>query len=876
MTSTFRTLEIIVQASETPPYPVVARLVDSDQTASGLLSLPFNQAQLDRALNWIEDGLFDDDFVRQFGGQLFDALFAGAVGDLYRELRRLEATPPRLRIITSVSQAAQAPWELLYDHQRKSFVALDMPLVRGLPLAGEARPLAVAAYPLRVLLADSFPAGLPRVQGEAEVSDIRARLAGLTRQRRVETSRLPNATLSALQDMLREAAAAGQPYHVLHFIGHGRSDRQSGKAVLLLEADDGQPQEVAPAVLAPMLSEFGVKLAFLNACQSAQSSAFDLAEGFAPALLAAGIPCVIGMQVSVLDDAARQFAGEFYAALADNQPVDVALTHARRLALGKGSRRKADLAIPVCYLRPPSGQILELHPPETVPLTRATAGAWLAHNVQPGRLLRSVYGVLAVVATLLGLFLAVQALTPEKPLGEMTGDFNIAVAAFGKLDPQGRASASSAGRDFASNFADELKTHLDQTTQDNWTILMWGPDKTGEITGDTPAERQRNAQTWAEAHNANLVIYGNVRDGFTKSEVLPEFLVVNKQLAFAEELADHYQPQLGIELTGTDVSLRGNATTRGTLRSKLTAWADEIASFAQGLGYFNQNRFEDAQRFLTASVSEDDDDHAQWRKVVNLFRGSAAGELGQYDEAERFYDEALAIDPVYARALLGKAQIVFLRARQGCTLESQTDVEGLQEALRLYRQASTLRAEPEAEIAVKVNYFSGAAALCLAQATGDNEMTDALRFFGAVIDEYNARANDPSAQARIAYLAASAYLSRGGAYAQLSKKGADGENASWARADFEAAHAMTSQDDIKAVASWWLGELHLWNEACPLAADEIARGDAEIARFVEANPSARLDDAAYLRCSLTNKPARPCQTITLKLPTAIQCPAAAN
>lgn len=877
----FRTLEVIIQPrspavapDDAPRYPVVARLGDSDQTASSMLTLPFDTRQLEEAIKWIEDGLFDDDYVREYGGQLFDALFQGDVRQLYRSLRADRGAAPRVRLIIGDPGIARVPWELLFDRERQSFIALDAPLTRGLLLPESTRSLIASTLPLRVLIAEAFPRGVPKVSAKAESAGISRQLARLVRQRKVEVQRLPNASLGRLQNLLRKAAATGQPFHVLHFIGHGKSERHSGRSVLLLETDDGGPQETPPTVLAAMLAEFGVRLVFLNACQSAQSSAVDLAESFAPVLLGAGIPCVIGMQVNVLDSVARQFADEFYAAVADNQAVDVALTHARRLALGDGRRRKADMAIPVCYLRPPSGQILELQAPETVPLTRTTLLPWIGYNLRPGRLVRNVYGLAVVVATVLGLALGVVAVKDMLDPGKMNGDFNIAVAAFGKLDDQGQARQSSAGRGFANDLFDELETTIRQE-QPNFQV--WGPDDVPAITGDTREQRQQAAQVWAAEHNVNLLIYGNVQSQRTRSEILPEFLVSAKRLPFAQELAGHYDLDADIAVTGENVLIDDSVTAPDELRRKLLGWSGEISSFARGLGAFNQNRYDDAQQYLAASISENEDSsRAQWRKVVNLFRGSAAGSLGQYDEAETYFDQALAIDPTYARALLGKAQMVFLRARKECTQESQTDVEGLQQALRLYEQASTVRAEPEAEIQVKVNYFSGAPALCLGIATHDQTLAIPLHSFSAVIDEYLARANDTDAQGRIAYLAVSSYIARGTTYAVLSNLGINGDNVTKARADFEAARELASRADRKAVASWWLARLHLWSNACQAADDEIARGDREIEQFVKANPSTGVVDDASLRCAVATELATKCPSATFMIPSILQCPTGAN
>src|SRR5262249_24801636 len=140
------------------------------------------------------------------------------------------------------------------------------------------------------------------------------------------------------------------------------------------------------------------------ACQSTQVSALDLALGFAPALLRSGVPAVIGMQVTVLDAVATEFARDFYAALADNRPVDLALTDARQLARGSRQRRKADMGIPVCYLRTPNGQIFQIEPAAPAQPKRWTR-AWLRQNATPRRVVAGMIFVLSLIGTLVGLSL---------------------------------------------------------------------------------------------------------------------------------------------------------------------------------------------------------------------------------------------------------------------------------------------------------------------------------------------------------------------------------------------------------------------------------------------------------------------------------------
>ena len=460
-TSEFRDFEIYIgkQAAD-GTCSVTMRVAAESRLVNGEFSSPYADAEVTRALAWMEQGLFDAAYVREFGAKLFQALVVGPLKAVYDGSRQTSPTPLRYRLIVDAPSVARIPWELLYDPHREVFLALEGTFVRSVAGPEPSRPLVVKP-PLRILVVDAFPQGVLEVQNQVETSGIQQALADLVRRRRVEVETLPHATLRKLQNALREAANPEQPrpFHLLHFIGHGRHDPDAGRTVLLFEDEQGQIDEVDAETLVNVLRPYDLKLVFLNACQSIQSSALDVAQGFAPALLASGIPAVIGMQVTVLDAVAVQVSREFYAALADNRPVDAALADARRLVRGTQQRRKADLGIPVCYLRGETGQILDLQPPQRPRLTRETWRPWLREQTTVGRVAGGVVTLVGLVASVLQI---VGVLPPlfSTPV-PMTGDLNVAVAQFSGLDARGRVVDSEEARRLAKTTYDLLGEELE-------------------------------------------------------------------------------------------------------------------------------------------------------------------------------------------------------------------------------------------------------------------------------------------------------------------------------------------------------------------------------------------------------------------------------
>src|SRR5947207_3281846 len=75
------------------------------------------------------------------------------------------------------------------------------------------------------------------------------------------------------------------------------------------------------------------RLVVLNACQTATTDNVDAYSGIAQGLIQQEAPAVVAMQFPITDGAAIVFTSEFYGALADGEPVDQAVTSARKAML---------------------------------------------------------------------------------------------------------------------------------------------------------------------------------------------------------------------------------------------------------------------------------------------------------------------------------------------------------------------------------------------------------------------------------------------------------------------------------------------------------------------------------------------------------------
>ncbi len=287
----------------------------------------------------------------QQGRRLFEAVFQGEnLALLRRSLDEAVRKDMGLRLLLrfgSLPELASLPWEYLYDPAAGGFLALlgDVSIARYLEVPQPHRPI-VAARPLNILAVIASPAGYAPLDVEAEWQGLKRALGGLESKGLVRLDRLQPATPLSLQRSLRQ-----NEVHVLHFIGHGAFDEQSGEGSLLLEGEDGKGQMVSGQHLTMLLGSErrSLGLAMLNACNTAQAGAQAPFAGMAQSLVRLGLPAVIAQSAPIQDRAAAALSAEFYLALAEGNALDVALTEGRKAIYNQGFA--VEWGIPVLFLR---------------------------------------------------------------------------------------------------------------------------------------------------------------------------------------------------------------------------------------------------------------------------------------------------------------------------------------------------------------------------------------------------------------------------------------------------------------------------------------------------------------------------------------------
>ena len=314
----------------------------------------------------------------EVGDRLFRALFSANVLETFlKSLGRAESRPDaglRIRLVLdpAAPEIGALPWELLYRADTRDFLGCNplTPLVRYLEVPRLAAP-APLADALRILVV----AASPRDQDALDLGEERQRLLAAwgKEEERVAIEFLDQPTLLGLRTRLMS-----QPYHVLHFMGHGDFDPRTGEGVLLFEDAQRNSAPVSGRLLAEAVKDSRwLRLVLLNACDTAQlprRRGQDPFSGVASALLLGGVPAVIAMQYPISDDAALVFSQQFYAALAAGFPVDSAAAEAR-LALRLSLPDSWEWATPALYMSVPDGRILRPAAPAEDAAPAATAPA---------------------------------------------------------------------------------------------------------------------------------------------------------------------------------------------------------------------------------------------------------------------------------------------------------------------------------------------------------------------------------------------------------------------------------------------------------------------------------------------------------------------
>jgi hypothetical protein len=489
------------------------------------MAFPYAPEDMEAGLARLEDAILTggpeaEQLVQDFGQQLFQALFSGEVRTVYDRSRQAmhdAGQGLRLKLRVNAPELSTVPWEYLYDPRSAEFIALSRytPIVLYVELPVGETPLAVKP-PLRILGLVASPSDAPALDVDREKARLEQAIASLDSAGKVELTWLEGSTWRDLQEAMQRG-----PWHVFHFIGHATSAGTDGAGALLLTDEDGRAAPLGAQDLGRLLADQRtLRLAVLNACEGARPGSQGAFSSVAAALVRRGVPAVVAMQYAISDRAALEFTGSFYGALAANLPIDAAVSEARK-AIDLALPGSVEWGTPVLFMRTPDGILWDVQQRRRLPVA-AIAGISVVAL--------AVIGLLAWIATRTEQ-VARAVNQPTPPPMAMQGVYNIAVADFGEIDPaSGEVRESTAGQAISGWLYDGLRREIDgngdvpgaagievcHSTSDDVDCQNV---PLGLVRGDTPAAREAAAASMAEALNAQMVIYGNIITGTSRSEL---------------------------------------------------------------------------------------------------------------------------------------------------------------------------------------------------------------------------------------------------------------------------------------------------------------------------------------------------------------------
>ncbi|MBF0326665.1 MAG: tetratricopeptide repeat protein [Alphaproteobacteria bacterium] len=288
------------------------------------------------------------------GQGLFASLFgAGKPGnEAYRNA--IAADPARCELIIQ-SQSPSVlgqPWEIMTDPGHPEPLALRFAgMSRELP---NCNPIIAVpqAKRLRVLLIIARPFGVQDVSHQIVARPLLRRLAAVAGKVEITVLRPP--TFDVMKEILAAARKDGEPFHIVHFDGHGDYNKSG---VLFFEHSPGVRVKVSAAEFAHALAENRVPVVILNACRTAMLD--DVAgpeASVATGLLQHGVAAVVAMSHKVYAVAAAEFMAVFYQALFEGATVAKAVGEGRKQLRRmnerpspKGPHPLADWMVPVLY-----------------------------------------------------------------------------------------------------------------------------------------------------------------------------------------------------------------------------------------------------------------------------------------------------------------------------------------------------------------------------------------------------------------------------------------------------------------------------------------------------------------------------------------------
>jgi hypothetical protein len=301
-------------------------------------------------------------------------------GDVATAWDAYKANHRRLRIQLDIKPplVASLPWELICSNLDRFAVDPEQTLIRTYTPTRAPEKLKPDSWPIRVLIVVGAKDEDLDVLPLEEIRWIESQIYKYDRQdpenhlvhRVIDIEILKRPS----PDQLKKVYKTDFKPHVFHFIGHGGINANN-KAYLVINHLNPLTSQFEPIhwTVDDIMNDirdwkWTPRFVFINSCRS-ESKNQDYEENKKQAwsigdiFRRLGVPAVLTMQADINGRVAGVFAGSLYKSLAELDPLDTALGHARSSAkTAAGGFDKREWAIPVLTVAVPPEEILPLKP----------------------------------------------------------------------------------------------------------------------------------------------------------------------------------------------------------------------------------------------------------------------------------------------------------------------------------------------------------------------------------------------------------------------------------------------------------------------------------------------------------------------------------
>lgn len=250
-------------------------------------------------------------------------------------------------------------------------------------------------------------------------------------------------------------------------------------------------------------------------------------------------------------------------------------------------------------------------------------------------------------------------------VNRMMGEWNVAVAGFTGLDTDlQRADIVLISNVFSNRFSQEMELLGNDA---NLVVQVWGPQQVDQsISGDSVEKRAIEAEKLAAKLNADMLIYGIIQQTDNGYVLQPEFYIRAENYYEADELIGQHRFGGQVPILAT----RDNLPAQLPLNIELTRRSKILALTARGLSLYLVHSYDLALQLFTQANQDEFWQNSAGRETIYLFQGNAAIRMKQVEEAQKAYEQAIAVNPDYGRGYIGLGNVYYFQASESASQSS--------------------------------------------------------------------------------------------------------------------------------------------------------------------------------------------------------------